>query len=202
MNAPNLSLVDPLVSAAGSVDGFISSRLMAAYELDRGHVIHVARHAQNEDFRTAWHYVLEHDGAPENEPAKYDIRIDGRYIETAARPDLVETLIRLDCASPAARNMDVDDVVDQITANADPAVCIDLVVAATSRATIFEGVDFSTTAGTTYGEAARGVLGFLTLRPGDTDSEYFDGYTPEQIAWRDEYAEELALFALDAEDDQ
>jgi hypothetical protein len=64
---------------------------------------------------------------------------------------------------------------------------------------IFEGADFSTTAGTTYGEAARGILGLLTLGEHDTDSEYFDGYTPVQIAWRDECAEQLALFAMEAE---
>jgi hypothetical protein len=27
------------------------------------------------------------------------------------------------------------------------------------------------------------LLGFLTLRPGDTDREYFDNYTEEQITW-------------------
>jgi hypothetical protein len=27
-----------------------------------------------------------------------------------------------------------------------------------------------------------GVLAFLSLQPGDTDSEYFEGYTPEQPA--------------------
>lgn len=27
------------------------------------------------------------------------------------------------------------------------------------------------------------LLGFLTLRPGDTDADYFDGYTPEQLDW-------------------
>lgn len=29
----------------------------------------------------------------------------------------------------------------------------------------------------------RALLGFLTLRPGDTDREYFEGYTAEQHAW-------------------
>jgi hypothetical protein len=27
------------------------------------------------------------------------------------------------------------------------------------------------------------LLGFLTLKPGDTDSDYFEGYTPAQMAW-------------------
>lgn len=34
-------------------------------------------------------------------------------------------------------------------------------------------------------DALRGLLGFLTLRKGDTDSDYFDGYTERQIAFRD-----------------
>lgn len=29
----------------------------------------------------------------------------------------------------------------------------------------------------------RGLLGFLTLRPGDTDAEYFANYTPAQLAF-------------------
>ena len=32
-------------------------------------------------------------------------------------------------------------------------------------------------------ETLRAILGFLTLRPGDTDRDYFDDYTPEQLAW-------------------
>jgi hypothetical protein len=129
MNATDLSTVNPLVSLRGTVDGFISSRLMAAYRLDGGHVIHVARVSQD-GHRMTWQYVLELDG----------------------------------------------DV-------------------------IFEGADFSCLASTTYGEAAVGVLGFLTLRDGDTDDEYFEGYTSEQIAWSDEHAEALAMFGMDPDDD-
>lgn len=29
----------------------------------------------------------------------------------------------------------------------------------------------------------RSLLGFLTLKPGDTDRDYFQDYTPEQLAW-------------------
>ena len=36
------------------------------------------------------------------------------------------------------------------------------------------------------------IMGFLTLRLGDTDRDYFDGYTAEQIAFRDTHAETLA----------
>ncbi|MFG1879302.1 hypothetical protein ACGFIV_31115 [Sphaerisporangium sp. NPDC049003] len=45
--------------------------------------------------------------------------------------------------------------------------------------------------------AARTVLAFLTLQPGGTDAEYFDGYTKTQLAWRDAYAEELSIYALE-----
>jgi len=35
------------------------------------------------------------------------------------------------------------------------------------------------------------LLSFLTLRPGDTDREYFDNYTPEQMTFATEHAESL-----------
>lgn len=41
-------------------------------------------------------------------------------------------------------------------------------------------------------EAIAALLGFLALRPGDTDREYFQAYTPEQLAWVDARAEALA----------
>jgi hypothetical protein len=39
----------------------------------------------------------------------------------------------------------------------------------------------------------RALMGFLTLRPGDTDDEYFDRYTPDQLAFADEHGEFLGL---------
>lgn len=39
------------------------------------------------------------------------------------------------------------------------------------------------------------LLGFLTLRPGDTDADYFAGYTPEQKAFCDSHAEALSVEA-------
>ena len=36
-----------------------------------------------------------------------------------------------------------------------------------------------------------GLLGFLTLRPGDTDREYFTNYTPAQREFCDQHAEAL-----------
>lgn len=56
------AVVNPLVFAGGLVEGFISSRLMAAYSLDDGHVVHVALHNVHEG-RLVWHYLLERNGA-------------------------------------------------------------------------------------------------------------------------------------------
>jgi hypothetical protein len=44
------------------------------------------------------------------------------------------------------------------------------------------------------------LLSFLSLRPGDTDPEYFDGYTPEQTAWMESRAEELSFVAMEMEE--
>ncbi|MFF3667474.1 hypothetical protein [Microtetraspora malaysiensis] len=44
---------------------------------------------------------------------------------------------------------------------------------------------------------ARTVLCFLTAGEGDTDAEFFADYTPAQLAWRDECAEELSVYAMD-----
>jgi hypothetical protein len=66
-------------------------------------------------------------------------------------------------------------------------------------APIFEGDEYETT----YledDEIVRSLLVFLSLQDGDTDSEYFDSYTERQIAWRDERAETLSLYAM--EDDE
>lgn len=59
---------------------------------------------------------------------------------------------------------------------------------------IFEGEDFSGSPMHTDDSDAtvRSLLTFLTLRPGDTDADYFSEYTPQQIAFRDEHAEYLA----------
>lgn len=64
---------------------------------------------------------------------------------------------------------------------------------------IFAGEDFyaSPLHADDSDDTIRSLLGFLTLRPGDTDYDYFDGYTPEQIAFRDSDAETVAiLFGL------
>lgn len=46
-------------------------------------------------------------------------------------------------------------------------------------------------------DATRGILGFLTLRPGDTDREYFDGYTEAQHAFASAHAESVSMYTLD-----
>jgi hypothetical protein len=38
----------------------------------------------------------------------------------------------------------------------------------------------------------RAIMGFLTLRPGDTDAEYFTDYTPAQTTFCEQHAEYLA----------
>ncbi len=46
-------------------------------------------------------------------------------------------------------------------------------------------------------ETIRNLLGFLTLRIGDTDREYFDNYNEVQIDFRDNEAEVLSIWAWD-----
>ena len=60
--------------------------------------------------------------------------------------------------------------------------------------TVFAGEDYSPGAGTCVDSDAcvRGLLSFLTCRPGDTDAEYFASYTPAQLDYCDKYAEELS----------
>lgn len=40
------------------------------------------------------------------------------------------------------------------------------------------------------------VLDWFSIQPGDTDAEYFDGYTPEQLAFAENYGEELSMEAM------
>jgi hypothetical protein len=48
-------------------------------------------------------------------------------------------------------------------------------------------------------DALRGLLGFLTLKPGDTDAEYFAEYTPEQHEFAENEAEALQLWGMEPE---
>lgn len=49
-------------------------------------------------------------------------------------------------------------------------------------------------------ETVAGLLHFLALRPGDTDRDYFDSYTPAQLEWCDAHGEELAMLAMEMEE--
>jgi len=49
-------------------------------------------------------------------------------------------------------------------------------------------------------ESVRGLLGFLCLRPGDVEANYFTSYTPRQLHWRDLRAEDLAWWASEPDD--
>ena len=60
---------------------------------------------------------------------------------------------------------------------------------------VFFGVDFccSSMHVIDSDETVRSLLTFLSLQKGDTDAEYFSGYTETQITWRDMHAETLAM---------
>ncbi len=67
---------------------------------------------------------------------------------------------------------------------------------------IFEGEDFAGSPMNADDSDAtlRALLGFLTLKLGDTDSKYFDDYTPEQLAFAGSYeCEAMAVYGLDDE---
>ena len=60
--------------------------------------------------------------------------------------------------------------------------------------TVFTGSDFrpSPLHAWDSDETVAAVMEFLTLRLGDTDRDYFENYTAEQIEFRDSHAETLA----------
>lgn len=45
------------------------------------------------------------------------------------------------------------------------------------------------------------LLGFLSLKRGDTDDEYFTDYTERQLKWAEEHGEELALWSSELEEE-
>lgn len=57
---------------------------------------------------------------------------------------------------------------------------------------LFEGDTYSPSPTCCYDsdESLRGLISFLTLGVGDTDEEYFTDYTPDQLAWAEEYNRE------------
>jgi hypothetical protein len=64
---------------------------------------------------------------------------------------------------------------------------------------LFEGEDYkpSPLEAIDSDDSVNGLLGFLTLRKGDTDDDWFKDYTPEQLDYCDQHAESLSLAALD-----
>ena len=46
-------------------------------------------------------------------------------------------------------------------------------------------------------ETVKSLMGFLTLRPGDTDKEYFEKYTPAQVEYCEQHAESLSCAVFD-----
>ena len=61
---------------------------------------------------------------------------------------------------------------------------------------LFRGTDFgpSPLHADDADETLRGLCGFLFLRPGDTDREFFDGYSAEQVAFAESSECELLAF--------
>lgn len=61
--------------------------------------------------------------------------------------------------------------------------------------TLFEGEDHGCPLHTAIDsdDAVRSIMTFLTLRPGDTDEEFFGDYTPEQLEYANQHAEALSL---------
>jgi len=68
---------------------------------------------------------------------------------------------------------------------------------------LFTGEDFYCSRGCSVDSdsAMRSLLGFLTLRPGDTDEEYFANYNAEQLAFANNDAESLQMYTLDESDE-
>ena len=54
---------------------------------------------------------------------------------------------------------------------------------------LFDGSDFcvSPLHADDSDESVYALLGFLTMRPGDTDQEYFEEYTPKQLEWAESH---------------
>lgn len=65
---------------------------------------------------------------------------------------------------------------------------------------LFEGCHYSTPCGRDGVRVLAGLIVFLSLRPGDTDSEYVDDYTARQLAWIEtDRPDDLSLIAEDLE---
>lgn len=69
-------------------------------------------------------------------------------------------------------------------------------------ALIFEGADFSPSPmfDAASDDSVYSLLGFLCLQPGDTDPEFFESYTPQQLAWAQTWGEELSYLVSEHEE--
>ena len=65
------------------------------------------------------------------------------------------------------------------------------------RYLVFSGDDFKPSPLCTPKTALGALLGFLPLRPGDTDAEHFDDYTQTQLDFCVEHGEALSLYAME-----
>lgn len=65
--------------------------------------------------------------------------------------------------------------------------------------TLFEGADFSGSPlhADDSDATMRSLMSFMTLRPGDTDADYFANYTPVQLEFCEQHAEALSLEVMD-----
>ncbi len=73
------------------------------------------------------------------------------------------------------------------------------------RKVLFEGEDYGCSPGIAIDSqgALIGLLAFLTLKPGDTDREYFEDYTDEQLAFANSGdAQEIAMDVIEYEEGQ
>lgn len=53
------------------------------------------------------------------------------------------------------------------------------------------GIPFNQSIDGNYAKEA--VLSLFAMKPGDTDAEFFEGYTPEQLAFAEQYGEEIGI---------
>ena len=68
---------------------------------------------------------------------------------------------------------------------------------------IFQGADYKPSPLHVWHSdlSVAGLLSFLSLQPGDTDDEYFESYTADQLAWAKRRGEELSMCAMELEGD-
>lgn len=65
--------------------------------------------------------------------------------------------------------------------------------------TLFEGADFACSPMNAIDSdrAVEDLMGFLTVRPGDVEEEYFEDYSPAQVDYCGQHCEALAMEVMD-----